>query len=157
MSKNIEIERKFLVKGAFKSFATKSYRIIQGYLILDNKKSVRIRIKGEKGYITIKNKPNENGFSTFFWESEIPIKEANQLLMLCENCVIEKTRYEVPFGTKNFEVDVFHGINDGLIVAELELKNKDDSFEKPVWLGMEVTNDKRYYNTFISKNPYKNW
>lgn len=157
MSKNIEIERKFLVKEAFISFATKSYRIKQGYLISDNKKSVRIRIKEEKGSITIKNEPNENGFSSFFWESKIPLKEATQLLKLCENYVIEKTRYEVPFGTKNFEVDVFHGINNGLIIAELELKNKDDSFEKPVWLGMEVTNDKRYYNTFISKNPYKNW
>lgn len=154
----IEIERKFLVTStAFLDDYTRCNRIVQGYLSSSHERTVRVRIKGEQGFLTIKGKSNESGLSRYEWEKEIPIEEAEQLLLLCEKGVIDKTRYEVIVGTHLFEVDVFVGDNDGLIIAEVELNSEDETFEKPNWLGEEVTNDIRYYNSYLSKKPYKNW
>jgi CYTH domain-containing protein len=154
----IEIERKFLVKSkTFLDDYTRCNRIVQGYLSSSPERTVRVRIKGENGYLTIKGKSNESGLSRFEWEKEIPITEAEQLLQLCEKGVIDKTRYEVIVGTHVYEVDVFTGENDGLILAEVELNSEEESFEKPEWLGEEVTKDNRYYNSYLSKNPFQNW
>ena len=154
----IEIERKFLVSShAFKSELLCKNHIAQGYLNSDPERTVRVRIKGEKGFLTIKGKTNQAGLSRFEWEKEIPIAEAKELLLLCEKGVIDKTRYEIPVGHHLFEVDEFHGENEGLIVAEVELKTEDEIFEKPLWLGVEVTQDKRYYNSFLSQHPFQSW
>jgi len=153
-----EIERKFLVTSTeFLSENTKSNRIVQGYLNLNPERTVRVRIKGEKGYLTIKGKGNESGTTRFEWEKEIEVTEAEQLLLLCEDGVIDKIRYEIPFGKHLYEVDVFEGDNTGLIIAEIELNEENESFEKPNWLGDEVTGDERYYNAFLSNSSYKNW
>ena len=152
-----EIERKFLVAGDFKPFAKKATRITQGYLSSVPERTVRVRVKGEKGFITIKGIGSESGASRFEWEKEIPVTEAVELLALCEDGVIDKTRYRVRVGDHFFEVDEFHADNQGLTVAEIELSDKDESFEKPEWLGMEVTGDARYYNSALSSNPFKNW
>ncbi len=153
-----EIERKFLVTSTeFLSESKKSNRIVQGYLNSNPERTVRIRIKGTQGFITIKGKGNESGTTRFEWEKEIEVTEAEQLLLLCEDGVIDKIRYEIPFGKHLYEVDVFEGDNKGLIIAEIELNDENESFEKPNWLGVEVTGDDRYYNASISMNPYKNW
>ncbi len=153
-----EIERKFLVKGDFKPFVTAKTRITQGYLCSVPERTVRVRIKGEKGFITIKGIGSQSGASRFEWEKEIPVAEVKELLNICEPGVIDKTRYIVPekSGLK-FEVDEFYGDNEGLIMAEIELPSEDYPFEKPEWLGEEVTGDARYYNSMLMKNPYKNW
>ncbi len=154
----IEIERKYLVTSlAFKDEAHIHNEIAQGYLTSNPERTVRIRIKGAKGYITIKGVGNESGTSRMEWEKEIPVDEAKSLLQLCEKGVIEKTRYEVKSGHHTIEIDVFHGDNDGLIMAEIELQNEDEAIKKPNWLGTEVTGDKRYYNAYLSLHPYKNW
>ena len=154
----LEIERKFLVKSdAFKKFAFAKNNIAQGYLNSNPERTVRVRIKGESGFITIKGKGNATGTTRFEWETEISLLEAKSLLKLCEKGVIEKTRYEVKVGEHVFEVDEFYGDNQGLIVAEIELKSEDETFEKPHWLGEEVTNNNRYYNAALSLNPFKNW
>jgi adenylate cyclase len=154
----IEIERKYLVlNNDFKKEAFAKNHIAQGYLNSDPQRTVRVRIKGEKGFLTIKGKGNETGMSRYEWEKEIPLEEAKQLLSLCETGVIDKTRYEVKMGNHTYEVDEFHGENQGLIMAEIELQTEDETFEKPKWLGEEVTNDKRFYNSYISKHPYKDW
>lgn len=154
----IEIERKFLVSSdEYLNDFTKKTRIVQGYLSSDPKKTVRIRLKGENGYITIKGQSNESGLSRFEWEKEISYTEAENLLALCEKGVIDKIRYEVIVGIHVFEVDVFSKENEGLVIAEIELKTEDEAFEKPIWLGKEVTGDEKYYNSYLSKNPYKNW
>ncbi|MCC5934296.1 MAG: CYTH domain-containing protein [Balneolales bacterium] len=152
-----EIERKFLVKGDFKSAAEKQMRITQGYLSSVPERTVRVRIKGEKGFITIKGIGSSSGASRYEWEKEIPVSEVNELLEICEPGVIDKTRYQVPFGGLTFEVDEFYGDNDGLTVAEVELSSEDQAFDKPEWLGEEVTGDVKYYNSMLMKNPYKNW
>jgi len=154
---NIEIERKFLVVGEYKQFASKSYRITQGYLSSVSGRTVRIRIKDDKGYITIKGKSNESGLSRYEWEKEIPLTEAKELLELCEPGAIDKTRYEITIGKHTFEVDEFYGDNLGLTIAELELETEETKFLKPEWLGIEVTGDKRYYNSYLTRNPYRNW
>ncbi len=153
-----EIEKKFLVKGDFKPFVVKETRIIQGYLSSVPERTVRVRIKGEKGFITIKGIGNKTGASRYEWEKEIPVDEVKDLLKICEPGVIDKTRYIVPekSGLK-FEVDEFYGDNEGLTVAEIELPSEDFPFSKPEWLGEEVTGDARYYNSMLMKNPYKNW
>jgi len=152
-----EIERKFLVKSdAYKKEAHISFRIAQGYLSSNPERTVRIRIKGNRGYITIKGKANESGTSRYEWEKEIPLQEAEELLALCEAGIIDKNRYEVRNGQFTFEVDEFFGKNLGLVVAEIELTTENDIFEKPDWLGEEVTGDSRYYNSTLMKNPYKN-
>ncbi len=154
----IEIERKFLVTSeAFKSFAHSKHQIAQGYLNSNPERTVRIRILGESGFLTIKGKGNETGMTRFEWETEISLQEAKPLLALCEKGVIHKTRYEVKAGKHVYEVDVFSADNEGLIIAEIELTAESESFEKPHWLGQEVTNDNRYYNAYLSQNPYKDW
>ncbi len=153
-----EIERKFLVKNDdFKKEAFKSTRIVQGYLSSVPERTVRVRIKGDKGYLTVKGIGNESGASRFEWEIEIPKKDAEDLLKICEPGVIDKTRYLVKAGDLVFEVDEFYGDNEGLILAEIELQSEDQTFEKPAWLGREVTGDPRFYNAMLMKNPFKNW
>jgi len=154
----VEIERKFLVKGDYKTYATESFRIVQGYLSLSPDRTVRVRIKGDKGYLTTKGMTSASGISRFEWEKEIPLEEANSLLEQCESNIIEKTRFLVPEKTGLvFEVDEFNGENEGLTIAEIELPSEDHPFDKPSWLGQEVSGDLRYYNASLVKNPFKNW
>ena len=152
-----ETERKFLVKGDFKPSASTSTRIVQGYLSSVPERTVRVRIKGDKGYITIKGIGNVSGASRFEWEKEVPVNEIEDLLKICEPGVIDKTRYLVKAGPHTFEVDEFHGDNQGLVLAEIELASEAEAFEKPVWLGEEVTGDTRYYNSMLMKNPFTRW
>ena len=154
-----EIEKKFLVKGDFKAEAFKAIRITQGYLSSVPERTVRIRVKGEKGYITIKGLGNASGAARFEWEKEIPIEDAKALLDLAEPGIIDKTRYLVKNTDEKhvWEVDEFYGDNDGLIVAEVELADENEPFDKPEWLGEEVTGDPKYFNSMLMKNPYKNW
>lgn len=154
----IEIERKYLVTSLeFLNEYFNKNEIAQGYLNSNPERTVRIRIKGNKGFITIKGIGSESGVSRFEWEKEIEIEEAKSLLKLCERGVIEKTRYEVKSGKHIIEIDVFHGENDGLILAEIELENENETILKPKWLGTQVTNDERYYNSYLSQNPFRNW
>lgn len=152
-----EIEKKFLVAGEFKESAKKATRITQGYLSSVPERTVRVRVKGEKGYITVKGIGNDSGASRFEWEKEIPVEEVQELLKICEPGVIDKTRYLVDAGNHTYEVDEFYGDNEGLTVAEVELGAEDEAFEKPSWLGEEVTGDAKYYNSMLIKDPYKNW
>lgn len=152
-----EIERKFLVKGDFEPFAQKSTRITQGYLSSVPERAVRVRIKGDKGFITIKGIGNEAGTTRYEWEKEIPVSEVEDLLKICEPGVIDKTRYVIGHGNHTFEVDEFYGENQGLVVAEVELKSENEAFEKPAWLGEEVTGDVKYYNVMLMKNPFTKW
>jgi adenylate cyclase len=152
-----EIERKFLVKSDFKPFVTKETRIIQGYLSSVPERTVRVRTKGEKAFLTIKGIGNASGASRFEWESEIATEDAKNLLAICEPGVIDKTRFLVSAGKHTYEVDEFYGENDGLTVAEIELEAEDEAFDKPAWLGKEVTGDVKYFNSMLMKNPYKNW
>lgn len=153
----LEIERKFLVTGDFEKFAASQEEIIQGYLCSVPERTVRIRVKGEKAFITIKGIGNSTGVSRYEWEKEIAVSEAKELLKLCEPGIIDKVRHYVHYKGHTFEVDVFRGDNEGLVIAELELSEESESFEKPEWLGEEVTGDKRYYNALLSRNPYINW
>ena len=152
-----ETERKFLVKGDFKPFLSKQTRIVQGYLSSVPERTVRVRIKGDKGYITIKGIGNASGASRFEWEKEVPVNEIEELLKICEPGVIEKIRYLVKAGPHTFEVDEFHGDNQGLVLAEIELGSETEAFQKPAWLGEEVTGDTRYYNSMLMKNPFTRW
>lgn len=154
----IEIERKFLVKTeAFKTEAFKQTRIIQGFLSTNKKRTVRVRLKAEQGFLTIKGKSSKNGLSRFEWEKEISKTEAQSLLKLCKKGVIDKVRYEVNVGKHTFEVDEFFADNKGLIIAEVELNSENESFAKPDWLGKEVTGDIKYYNSQLSKRPFCQW
>ena len=153
----LEIERKFLVAGDFKPFANKATRIIQGYLSSVPERTVRVRIKDDKGFLTVKGTSSKSGTTRFEWEKEIPVGEAQELIAICESGVIDKTRYIVEAGRHIYEIDEFHGDNQGLIVAEIELASEDETFAKPQWLGKEVTGDTRYYNSMLMKNPYRNW
>ena len=152
-----EIERKFLVKEGYKKNAHTYTRVTQGYLSSVPERIVRVRIYGEKGFLTIKGVSNLSGMSRYEWEKEIPVNEARELLSLCEPGVIDKTRYLVQVGKFTFEVDEFHGENEGLVIAEVELSSDEELFEKPGWLGVEVTGDKRYYNSKLAKLPFKMW
>ena len=155
---SLEIERKFLVKNLdFKTESFEKKYIKQGYLNADKNRTVRIRIADEKGFITIKGKSNKAGTTRFEWEKEVPFSEAEELLLLCEPSIIEKHRYLIKKGTHTFEVDVFLGDNLGLLVAEIELNSENETFEKPTWLGNEVTGELKYYNSSMSKLPFKNW
>ena len=154
----LEIERKFLVKtSAYKEVSSSYTRIVQGFLNTHPERTVRVRIKGEVGYLTIKGKSNKEGTTRFEWEKEIPLTEAENLLKLCEEGVIEKIRYEVHIENHVFEIDEFFGNNQGLIIAEVELNSEDEVFEKPSWLGTEVTGKIKYYNSQLSKKPFKEW
>jgi len=154
----IEIERKFLViSDAFKTEAFVKTRIMQGFLNTAKERTVRVRLKGELGFITVKGQSTNDGLSRFEWEKEISKADAEALLQLCEPGLIDKTRYEIKVGTHIFEVDEFYGENEGLVVAEVELESTTQTFLKPDWLGAEVTGDLKYYNSQLSKTPYKNW
>src|SRR6476620_6924801 len=143
----VEIERKFLVlNNDFINEAFSKKRIVQAYLNSSPERAVRIRIKEDNAFLTIKGKGNASGTTRLEWEKEIPLEDAEQLLRICEEGTIDKTRYEVKVGQHVYEVDIFTGENDGLTMAEIELKSEEESFEKPNWLGQEVTNDERYYN-----------
>lgn len=152
-----EIEKKFLIKGDFKPYATGSVRITQGYLSSVPERTVRVRIKGNQGFITVKGASNEKGISRFEWEKEITVEEARELLAYCEQGIIDKTRYHVNVGTHTYEIDEFYGDNKGLLIAEIELRDEDEKFEKPLWLGEEVSRDARYYNAMLMKHPYNKW
>lgn len=155
---SLEIERKFLVKNNdFKKESYQKTTIKQGYLNSDKNRTVRIRITDDKAFITIKGKSNIAGTTRFEWEKEIDKPEAEQLLLLCEPSIIDKTRFLVKSNQHIFEVDEFYGDNQGLIVAEIELNSENESFKKPNWLAQEVTGDKKYYNSSLSKIPFKNW
>lgn len=152
-----EIERKFLVVGDYKPLAVKHTRITQGYLSSVPERTVRVRIKGDKGFITIKGIGSQSGASRYEWEKEIPVEEVNELLTICEPGVIDKIRHLVKVGNHTYEVDEFFGENQGLTVAEIELSSENETFEKPSWLGSEVTGDARYYNSMLMKNPFTKW
>lgn len=149
-----EIERKFLVSGEFRQDSPESYRIMQGYICSDPDRTVRVRVRGDKGFLTIKGRGSEDGLSRYEWEKEISVTEAVELMALCGSGVIDKTRYLVPFGKHTYEVDVFHGANEGLVLAEIELSDEQEAFEMPSWLGEEVTGDVRYYNSMLSLHPF---
>ena len=149
-----EIERKFLVIGDFKSQAFEQSRIVQGYISSARGRTVRVRIRNGRGYLTIKGASNESGTSRYEWEKELSLHEAEELMKLCEPGVIDKTRYLVRSGEHIFEVDEFYGENEGLIVAEVELNAEDEAFVKPSFIGQEVTGDVRYYNSQLMKKPY---
>ena len=151
-----EIERKFLVEGDFMPFVESSSRIAQGYIARSEELTLRVRTRDDKGYLTIKGRSDEAGMRRDEWEYEIPVEEARELLRFSRG-TIDKTRYLVPVGRHIFEVDCFYGENEGLVMAEVELKSEDESFERPAWLGREVTGDRRYYNSQLLKNPYTKW
>jgi len=153
-----EIERKFLVKNEdFKKEAFNETKIVQGFLSTVPERTVRIRIKGNKGYITVKGIGNKSGVSRYEWEREISVEDATDLLKISEPGVIDKIRFNVKSGGHTFEIDEFYGENDGLIVAEVELDSEDEDFVKPSWLGEEVTGQVKYYNSMLMKTPYKTW
>lgn len=152
-----EIERKFLVEGEYKSQAYYHSRIVQGYISSARGRTVRVRIRDGQGFLTIKGASNASGTSRYEWEKEIPLDEAEELMKLCEPGVIDKTRYLVRSGNHVFEVDEFYGENEGLVVAEVELASEDEAFEKPDFIGKEVTGDIRYYNSQLMRHPYNTW
>lgn len=154
-----EIERKFLVKGDYKAHAREAFRITQAYICAAGGRTVRVRLKGDKGYITVKGPSEAGGIARFEWEREIGPEDVKELLRVALPGVIDKTRYLVPAGDgiHTFEVDEFHGDNAGLTVAEVELSSPDEPFPRPSWLGGEVTGDPRFYNSSLARNPYKNW
>lgn len=152
-----EIERKFLIKGDFKQYVNKSITIKQGYLSRIPERTVRVRTYSNKAYITIKGKASSNGLSRYEFEKEIPYQDALDLLKICEKGIIYKTRHLIKYKNHTFEVDEFKGDNLGLIMAEIELSAENETFEKPDWLGEEITSDHRFSNSHLSKHPYKEW
>ena len=156
---NIEIERKFLVKDAsYKALATRSVRIQQGYLCLNTNCSVRVRRWDTQAFLTIKSKANHYGFSRYEFEKEISLQEADELFRIALPGVIDKVRWLVPLAQGlTCEVDEFLGENAGLVMAEVELPSEEMAFEHPLFLGDEVTMDKRYYNSYLSQYPYQTW
>ncbi|MBT8303787.1 MAG: CYTH domain-containing protein [Bacteroidia bacterium] len=154
----IEIERKFLVNSDnYKKDATRITEITQGFLNSDKERTVRVRLRGNKGMLTVKGISSQDGTTRFEWETELNEDEAKALLKLCENTIIKKSRYEIIIGNHLFEVDEFHDENKGLVIAEIELRKKDEKFDKPSWLGKEVTGDIKYYNSMLSRNPFQSW
>lgn len=149
----IEIERKFLVKASdYKKEAHRKTKIVQGYLTKDPKRTVRVRIRENQSFLTIKGMSSEDGLSRFEWEKEIPLNEAKELITLCLPTIIEKIRYEVTYKGVLFEVDEFEGTHSGLVLVEVELNSTEDIFEKPIWVGKEVTGDEKYYNSYLSNS-----
>jgi len=152
----LEIERKFLIKNEdWKKSIQKQYTIKQGYLNTDPDRTVRIRIKGSKGILTIKGKTVKATRPEY--EYEIPLKDAEEMIEFCEKPIIEKTRYIVEHQNKIWEIDIFGGENEGLIIAEIELDDENETFKIPDWIGTEVTTDTRYYNSNLSNTPFKQW
>ena len=156
---NLEIERKFLVTGPFKDKAYDATRIQQGYIASGRGRTVRVRVRGNKGYLTIKGPSNLAGLARFEWEKEISVSDAHELMRICEPGIIDKTRYLVksPDGRHVWEVDEFYGENEGLVMAEIELNDENESYSKPDFIGREVTGDRRFYNSHLRQNPYKLW
>ncbi|MFT5673744.1 MAG: adenylate cyclase [Polaribacter sp.] len=155
---SLEIERKFLVKNEdFKKEFYQKKQLKQGYLNSDKNRTVRVRISDDHAFLTIKGKSNSTGTTRFEWEKEIDVSEAEQLLLLCEPSIIDKIRFYIKSEHHIYEVDEFFGENKGLIVAEIELNSENESFKKPLWLGKEVTGDKKYYNSSLSKISFKSW
>lgn len=152
-----EIERNFLVIGDFSKEVSEAQRIVQGYICSLPGRTVRIRIRNGKGYLTIKGPSDEKGLSRYEFEQEIPLTDAGELLKLCEPGAIDKVRHLIPRGEHIWEVDVFHGANEGLILAEIELSSEEEPFDLPEWIGAEVSGDRRYYNSMLTKNPYTTW
>lgn len=153
-----EIERKFLVKTqVYREEAQKTEEIIQGFLSSVPERTVRVRMVDKMGWITVKGLGNASGTTRFEWEKEIPGSEAKSLLDLCEPGRIEKTRYYIRIGAHTFEVDEFKGQNQGLVIAEIELEDEKEAFERPTWLGEEVTGQIKYYNASLSKLPFSKW
>jgi adenylate cyclase len=153
-----EIERKFLItSNEYKKSAFSKSHIMQGYLSSIPERTVRIRIKDDSAYITIKGIGNTAGTSRYEWEKEIPVKDAKELLSICEPGIIDKTRYEIRAGRHIIELDEFHGENEGLIIAEIELKKQEEAIDKPSWLGKEITGEEKYYNAMLMKHPFTKW
>ena len=153
----LEIERKFLVKGEFRDQAYSHSRIRQGYILTGNGKTVRVRLRDSRGYLTIKGPSDQAGLGRYEFETEISEQDARDLLRLCEPGLIDKTRYLVRSGRHTFEVDEFYGDNEGLVMAEVELASADEPFEKPAFIGREVTGDRRFYNSHLRRNPFCLW
>jgi CYTH domain-containing protein len=154
----IEIERKYLVKARdYRSIAYAKSHILQGFLSTHPDRVVRIRIIDDKAFLTVKGRSNDAGTARFEWEKEIAVPEAKRLLELCEKEILEKIRYYVRLGEHTIEVDEFLGANKGLVIAEIEIEKEDDQIKRPSWLGLEVTGDIKYYNSQLSKYPFKNW
>ena len=153
----LEIERKFLVAGDYKSLATSHSRIVQGYISSQRGRTVRVRLRDHVGYLTIKGPSFNGGLSRYEFEKEITEAEALSLLRLCEPGIISKMRWLVPCGKHVFEVDEFFGENEGLVVAEVELAAEEEVFQRPAFLSEEVTGDRRYYNSQLRLHPYKEW
>lgn len=154
---SIEIERKFLVNGDYKNVAISHTRIIQGYICSQRGRTVRVRIRDGRGYLTIKGPSTAGGLSRYEFEKEITLDEALSLLRICEPGIIDKVRWLVPIGKHTFEVDEFFGENEGLVMAEVELSNENEEYERPDFLGREVTGDRRFYNSCLRIHPFKEW
>ena len=153
----LEIDRKFLVVGEFRDQAYSHSRIRQGYISSGGGRTVRVRIRDDRGYLTIKGPSDQAGLARYEFETEIALADAQDLMKLCEPGIIDKTRYLVRCGQHIFEVDEFYGDNEGLVMAEVELHSEDEPFEKPSFLGREVTGDRRFYNSHLRRNPFKLW
>lgn len=149
----VEIERKFLVIGGYPK--TGPMETVQAYLCIDPERTVRIRIEPERAVLAIKGAAV--GLARPEFEYVIPVEEARELMQLCVGSVVEKTRYHHRTGPHVWEIDVFHGENEGLVVAEIELADEDEDFERPSWVGEEVSGDPRYYNAQLSRKPYTSW
>ena len=153
-----EIERKFLVlDDSFKHEAFSKSHIVQGYICSERGRTVRVRIRDERAYLTIKGPSENGGLSRYEFEREIPLEDGQQMMQLCEPGIIDKTRWLVKSGKHTFEVDEFFGDNEGLVVAEVELAYEDEPYEKPHFIGKEVTGDRRYYNSCLCVKPFKKW
>ncbi|GGG38050.1 CYTH domain-containing protein [Croceivirga lutea] len=155
---HLEIERKFLVNSIdFKKEASKKEHIIQGFLNTHPERTVRVRVKGDKAFLTVKGKSNDTGTTRFEWETKISVAEAKNLIDLCEPTILEKYRYLVSVDKHTFEVDEFLGENTGLVIAEIELSHEEEKFIKPNWVGKEVTGQIEYYNSQLAKKPFNQW
>lgn len=154
---SLEIERKFLVSGDYKSLSTSHSHIVQGYICSDRGRTVRVRLRDDQGFLTIKGPSLDGGLSRYEFEKPITRDEAISLMHLCEPGVIDKIRWLVPIGTHTYEVDEFFGENEGLVVAEVELSAPDEPFEKAPFLAQEVTGDRRYYNSQLRIRPFTKW
>ncbi|MBR5575803.1 MAG: CYTH domain-containing protein [Bacteroidaceae bacterium] len=154
-----ETERKFLVVGEFKSQSYNATRIQQGYIASNNGRTVRVRIRGDKGYLTIKGPSGLKGITRYEFDTEIPLDDARELMEICEPGIIDKIRYLVksPDGRHTWEIDEFYGDNEGLVLAEVELSHESEEFQKPDFIGREVTGDRRFYNSHMRSYPFKLW
>ena len=154
-----ETERKFLVVGEFKSQSYNATRIQQGYIASNNGRTVRVRIRGDKGYLPIKGPSGLKGITRYEFDTEIPLDDARELMEICEPGIIDKTRYLVksPDGRHTWEIDEFYGDNEGLVLAEVELSHESEEFLKPDFIGREVTGDRRFYNSHMRSYPFKLW